>query len=307
MPENLKPKLKITLIILGLIFLPPIGLYFALRKTNWTKRTKIITSVVAVLWTAFIIYAIIAAPPTISMSSIKESGNAPTKSGTVLLKGEISPDNAALTVDGTTVKVEDDGTYEYKAPLKEGDNTVQVVIKDGDKVTKKTYKVHRYTKKEIAKQKADEAKRKKQQADKKRLKEQQDAAKKAKDKATATKKAADATAKKAKDKAAADKKAADAAAKATANAQRKAAEEAARNQPKTSFGDGTFLVNKDIAPGTYRTSNATGYCYYERLSGTSGTFDDIIANGNPDGQAIITIAPSDVAFKSARCGSWVKI
>lgn len=85
-------------------------------------------------------------------------------------------------------------------------------------------------------------------------------------------------------------------------AQKKAEEEAAK-QPKTSFGNGTFLVNSEIQPGTYKTEGGSS-CYYERLSGTSGTFDDIIANENPDGQAIVTIASTDAAFKSQDCGTW---
>lgn len=87
---------------------------------------------------------------------------------------------------------------------------------------------------------------------------------------------------------------------------RKAAEEVAKNAPKTSFGSGTFLVNSQIIPGTYQTTGGNG-CYYERLSGTSGSFEEIIANENPSGQAIVTIASTDAAFKSARCGTWTKI
>lgn len=48
-------------------------------------------------------------------------------------------------------------------------------------------------------------------------------------------------------------------------------------------------------------------CYWERLSGFGGQLEDIIANGNPSGQAIVTIAPTDVAFKSQRCGTWEMI
>ncbi|UNN05184.1 hypothetical protein [Rhodococcus opacus] len=67
--------------------------------------------------------------------------------------------------------------------------------------------------------------------------------------------------------------------------------------------DGIYLVGKDIEPGTYQTSGGSG-CYWQRSSGTSGDFDDILANGNESGQAIVTIAASDVAFTTKRCGSW---
>ncbi|MBK6770309.1 MAG: hypothetical protein IPG72_15130 [Ardenticatenales bacterium] len=70
------------------------------------------------------------------------------------------------------------------------------------------------------------------------------------------------------------------------------------------FDDGTLLVGTDIQPGIYRTSNESGSCYFVRLSGVSGEFDDIIANDNPDGPTIVEILESDEAFKSERCGRW---
>jgi hypothetical protein len=71
-------------------------------------------------------------------------------------------------------------------------------------------------------------------------------------------------------------------------------------------GDGTYLVNKEVMPGTYRNSGASG-CYWERVSGLSGTNSDIIANDNASGPAVVTIESSDVAFVTKRCGEWDKI
>ena len=71
-------------------------------------------------------------------------------------------------------------------------------------------------------------------------------------------------------------------------------------------GDGTFLVGSEIQPGTYRSVD-NSLCYWERKSGTSGDFNEILANGNVDGQAIVTIEPYDVAFTSTRCSDWTKI
>lgn len=76
--------------------------------------------------------------------------------------------------------------------------------------------------------------------------------------------------------------------------------------PATSFSDGTHMVGSDIEAGTYRNSGTTS-CYWARLSGFSGTTDSILANANPDGQAIVTIEESDAAFQSQRCGTWEKI
>ena len=72
-----------------------------------------------------------------------------------------------------------------------------------------------------------------------------------------------------------------------------------------SFTTGTFTVGTDIQPGTYQTPG-TDRCYYARLSGTGGQLGDIIANGNPRGQAIVTIEAGDKAFNSQGCGTWTK-
>lgn len=88
-----------------------------------------------------------------------------------------------------------------------------------------------------------------------------------------------------------------------------AAREAAASQTETEIaentipGDGIFLVGDDINPGEYRSQAAD--CYWARLSGTSGEFEDIIANGN--GAAVVTIAESDYAFESRLCDEWTLV
>ncbi len=76
--------------------------------------------------------------------------------------------------------------------------------------------------------------------------------------------------------------------------------------PYAHFGDGTFVVGKDIQPGTYRTREASPGCYYARLKGFGGTVDDIIANDNTDYPAIVTISRTDKGFESENCGTWTK-
>ncbi|WP_208379069.1 hypothetical protein [Cumulibacter soli] len=74
--------------------------------------------------------------------------------------------------------------------------------------------------------------------------------------------------------------------------------------PATTFGSGTYLVGVDIAPGTYLAPGGT-LCYWERLAGLSGDFEDIIANGLSDGgQVYVEIDAMDVAFKTEGCGTW---
>ncbi len=70
-------------------------------------------------------------------------------------------------------------------------------------------------------------------------------------------------------------------------------------------GDGVWLVGSDIRAATYR-GGGDG-CYWARLSGTGGGLGDIIANGNPSGQAIVTISRSDEAFETQNCGQWERV
>ncbi len=72
--------------------------------------------------------------------------------------------------------------------------------------------------------------------------------------------------------------------------------------PLPGFGAGTQLVGTDMQPGRYTSHGA--HCYWERLAGLSGDFDDIIVNGNSEAQAIVEIVPGDVAFNSSGCGRW---
>lgn len=77
-------------------------------------------------------------------------------------------------------------------------------------------------------------------------------------------------------------------------------------QSKTSFGDGEYIIGTDIEPGTYKSSGSAG-CYYARLSGFSGSLDEVVANDNTDAAAIVTIDAGDKGFQSTRCGTWTKM
>lgn len=70
------------------------------------------------------------------------------------------------------------------------------------------------------------------------------------------------------------------------------------------FSDGTFIVGVDISPGTWR-ADAPESCYWARLRGFSGAMGDLIANDN--GNAVVTIAPSDKGFANQRCGTWTRL
>ncbi|MFD3696438.1 hypothetical protein ACFWUZ_09780 [Streptomyces sp. NPDC058646] len=82
--------------------------------------------------------------------------------------------------------------------------------------------------------------------------------------------------------------------------------------PRTEIaGDGTFLVGRDVRPGTYRTAgpqdDAFPNCYWARLRNTSGDLAAIIANDNAQGQAVVTIAAGDRAFDTKGCRPWTRI
>lgn len=79
-----------------------------------------------------------------------------------------------------------------------------------------------------------------------------------------------------------------------------------RSNPTATFGNGTFIVNKDVAPGTWRSSGSDS-CYWARLTGFSGELEDIIANDNVTGPAIVAIGAGDIGFVSSDCGTWTKI
>ena len=71
-----------------------------------------------------------------------------------------------------------------------------------------------------------------------------------------------------------------------------------------SFGPGVHRVGRDITAGTYRTRTSRSDCYWERLRGFSGDFDDIIANDFSSGYQVVTIKGTDKGFDSSRCGRW---
>jgi hypothetical protein len=59
-----------------------------------------------------------------------------------------------------------------------------------------------------------------------------------------------------------------------------------------------------MASGTYESTAGDG-CYWARLRGFSGEFNDIITNEFTDsGRVIATIRASDEGFTTSGCGIW---
>ena len=73
--------------------------------------------------------------------------------------------------------------------------------------------------------------------------------------------------------------------------------------PVSSIADGVWLVNAEVAPGLYAAPGGDS-CYWARLEGFSGDFDDTIANGRGDERPVIEIGATDAGFETRRCGEW---
>jgi hypothetical protein len=75
------------------------------------------------------------------------------------------------------------------------------------------------------------------------------------------------------------------------------------DEPLTAIPQGKWVVGVHFQPGTYQADGGET-CYWERLSGVSGEFDDIVANDLPSGTAIVEISSNDYAFNSSGCREW---
>jgi hypothetical protein len=79
------------------------------------------------------------------------------------------------------------------------------------------------------------------------------------------------------------------------------------SSPTATFGGGTFLVGTEVAADTWRNSDSSEGCYWERLSGFSGELGDIITNAFTYDLQTVTLASSDVGFSSEGCGTWSRV
>ena len=97
----------------------------------------------------------------------------------------------------------------------------------------------------------------------------------------------------------------------TANAEKAISQTVERSNPPSSPPSpsepglvevGTHLVGRDIEPGEYAgdsSSGSLGFCYWARLSGTSGEFEEILANDNASGVFYVSVLPSDYALQTS--------
>ncbi len=79
------------------------------------------------------------------------------------------------------------------------------------------------------------------------------------------------------------------------------------SSPTADFGGGDYQVGAEVAPGLWRNSDSSDGCYWERLSGFSGEFDEIVANGFSFDIQTVEITTGDVGFFSDDCGTWSRL
>jgi hypothetical protein len=81
---------------------------------------------------------------------------------------------------------------------------------------------------------------------------------------------------------------------------------ASTNANAGGFGNGTHVVGTAVKPGRYITTTSSRMCYWERVSGFGGSFDEIIANESADAaHLIVDILATDKGFKTNGCGTWI--
>ena len=73
--------------------------------------------------------------------------------------------------------------------------------------------------------------------------------------------------------------------------------------PLTTIPDGIWMVGPEILPGTYSAPGGD-FCYWARLSGFTGSLDEVIANDLGAGRKIVTIQQGDAGFDTRGCGAW---
>ena len=81
---------------------------------------------------------------------------------------------------------------------------------------------------------------------------------------------------------------------------------ASTNANAGGFGNGTHVVGTAVKPGRYITTTSSKMCYWERVSGFGGSFDEIIANESAEAaHLIVDILATDRGFKTNGCGTWI--
>jgi hypothetical protein len=80
------------------------------------------------------------------------------------------------------------------------------------------------------------------------------------------------------------------------------------DSPAAPFGQGTWLVGEEVAPGLWQNSDSSATCTWARLATLDGSPTAVASNGTTGVSGLaIQIAPEDVAFHSWGCGTWTRV
>lgn len=80
------------------------------------------------------------------------------------------------------------------------------------------------------------------------------------------------------------------------------------SRPGRLFGDGTYVVGAEVAPGRYRAQPSSGWCSWMRLGKFGGSYGNdtgVVGRWWVRGRSeVVDIAPTDAGFHSSGCGTW---
>jgi hypothetical protein len=80
--------------------------------------------------------------------------------------------------------------------------------------------------------------------------------------------------------------------------------EETRDDPRASFGGGTWVVGDEISPGRWQSTGESGACFWARLGGFSGRLHEVHESRFGSAGGTIEIQPSDRGFVTWGCGMW---
>ncbi len=72
------------------------------------------------------------------------------------------------------------------------------------------------------------------------------------------------------------------------------------------YGEVDWLVGDQIAPGTYIADAVDGHCRWERRTGWTPFWNDIISMGGSSDKTEVTIEESDMGFRTIGCSPWLR-
>jgi hypothetical protein len=76
-----------------------------------------------------------------------------------------------------------------------------------------------------------------------------------------------------------------------------------RSSPELPAGDGTWLLGTDVRAGRWTAPGGTG-CQWSRLADVSGLPSGVLDQGGADAPQTVTLTGAEVAFRTAKCGTW---